>query len=88
MKINGKKLLKVTGAFCAATGVVALSGLVASGAAVGAVVEGFKSAKDTMVRVLSENTNNTQETVKVTEIVAETKVEDVVEGKESEDLEN
>ena len=39
-----KKSLKVTGAFAAATGVVAISALVASGAAVGAVAEGFKEA--------------------------------------------
>lgn len=39
-----KKSLKVAGAFAAATGVVAISALVASGAAVGAVAEGFKEA--------------------------------------------
>ena len=39
-----KKSLKVAGAFAAATGVVALSALLASGAAVGAVAEGFKEA--------------------------------------------
>lgn len=39
-----KKSLKVAGAFAAATGVVVISALVASGAAVGAVAEGFKEA--------------------------------------------
>lgn len=52
--VSMKKLLKVAGAACAATGVVALSGLVASGAAVGAVVEGFKSAGDTIKKMLSD----------------------------------
>ena len=50
-----EKALKITGAFCAATGVVALSALVASGAAVGAVVEGFKTAGKTMKKVLEED---------------------------------
>lgn len=50
-----EKSLKITGAFCAATGVVALSALVASGAAVGAVVEGFKTAGKTMKKVLEED---------------------------------
>lgn len=50
-----KKSLKVAGAFAAATGVVALSAVVASGAAVGAMVEGFKSAGDTMKNVLAKN---------------------------------
>lgn len=44
VRIITKKALKITGAAAAATGVVALSALVASGAAVGAVVEGFKAA--------------------------------------------
>lgn len=52
--VSMKKVLKVTGAACAATGVIALSGLVASGAAVGAVVEGFKSAAEMVKKTLSE----------------------------------
>ena len=52
--MNRKKIAKCAGAACAATGVVALSSLVASGAAVGAVVEGFKSAGSIMKRILEE----------------------------------
>ena len=52
VQITGKKAMKVLGAACLATGVVALSAVVASGAAVGAVVEGFKSAKSTMQKIL------------------------------------
>ena len=42
------KKAKWAGASCCAVGIVALSGLIASGAAVGAVVEGFKVAKETI----------------------------------------
>lgn len=57
VQITGKKAVKVLGAACLATGVVALSAVVASGAAVGAVVEGFKSAKDTMQKILKKDEN-------------------------------
>lgn len=70
--VSMKKVLKVAGAACAATGVVALSGLVASGAAVGAVVEGFKSAADTMKRMLSDEPKAEPDTVKADESVTET----------------
>lgn len=53
--ITGKKVVKVLGAVCLATGVVALSAVVASGAAVGAVAEGFKSAKNTMQKILKKD---------------------------------
>lgn len=46
IQISGKGIAKVVGAACMATGVVALGALVVSGAAVGAVVESFKSAKN------------------------------------------
>lgn len=79
MEINMKKTGKYVGAACAATGVVVLSGLVASGAAVGAVVEGFKSAGATMRKMLKEEPqadteiNVEAEVVEVdTEMVAET----------------
>lgn len=52
---TGKKVVKVLGATCLATGVVALSAIVASGAAVGAVVEGFRSAKNTMQKILKKD---------------------------------
>ena len=55
--ITGKKVVKVLGAVCLATGVVALSAVVASGAAVGAVVEGFRSAKNTMQKILKDDEN-------------------------------
>ena len=61
MKINMKKIGKYVGAACAATGVVALSGLIASGAAVGAVVEGFKSAAATMKKMLKDEQQNDTE---------------------------
>lgn len=56
MKMNVKSAAKVAGATCAATGIVALSALVASGAAVGAIVEGFISAKNTMKKLLADET--------------------------------
>lgn len=46
VEITGKKAVKVLGIACLATGVVALSAVIASGAAVGAVAEGFRSAKN------------------------------------------
>lgn len=46
VEITGKKAVKVLGVTCLATGVVALSAVIASGAAVGAVAEGFRSAKN------------------------------------------
>ena len=52
VQITGKKVVKVLGAACLATGMVALSAVAASGAAVGAVAEGFKSAKNTMKKTL------------------------------------
>ena len=55
VQVRGKKVVKVLGAVCLATGVVALGAVVASGAAVGAVVEGFKSAKDTMQKILKND---------------------------------
>ena len=55
IQITGKKAAKVLGAACLATGVVALSAVVASGAVVGAVVEGFKTAKDTMQKILKKD---------------------------------
>lgn len=52
---KGKKVLKVLGAACLATGVAALSAIVASGAAAGTVVEGFRSAKNTMQKILKKD---------------------------------
>ena len=56
MKVNVKSAAKVAGATWAATGIVALSALVASGAAVGAIIEGFISAKNTMKKLLADET--------------------------------
>ena len=61
--MKGKKIAKCAGAACAATGVVALSSLVASGAAVGAVVEGFKSAGSIMKRMLEDEPKAEQDTL-------------------------
>lgn len=58
-RITGKKAAKVLGAACLAAGVVALSAVVASGAAVGAVAEGFKTAKDTMQRIWKKEEEGT-----------------------------
>lgn len=55
VRVTGKKAVKVLGAVCLATGIVALSAVVASGAAVGAVAEGFKSAKNTMQKILKKD---------------------------------
>lgn len=68
--MNTKKVTRCIGAACAATGIVAMSGLVASGAAVGAVVEGFKSAASTMKRMLEETQPET-ETIVLAEPVTE-----------------
>lgn len=70
--VSINRLLKVASAACAAAGVVALSGLVASGAAVGAVVEGFKSAGDTIKKMLSDEPKTENDTVKTEESVLET----------------
>lgn len=71
--ITGKKAVKILGAACLATGVVALSAVVASGAAVGAVAEGFKTAKNTMQRILSKEEPARAEPVKAAESLAESK---------------
>ena len=62
-KVNVKKIAKWAGASCCAVGIVALSGLIASGAAVGAVVEGFKAAKETIGAVLKKEELATDEIV-------------------------
>lgn len=71
--ITGKKAVKILGAACLATGVVALSAVVASGAAVGAVAEGFKTAKNTMQRILSKEEPARAEPVKAGESLTESK---------------
>ena len=81
MKISVKKTAKVAGAVCAATGIVALSALVASGAAVGAVVEGFKSAKDTMKKMLADEKG--KEILDEQQQSEESSVEDITEENES-----
>lgn len=54
MEINMKKIGKLAGAVCVATGVVAVSALVASGAAVSAVAEGLKAAGSTVKKIMNE----------------------------------
>lgn len=71
--ITGKKAVKILGAACLATGVVALSAVVASGAAVGAVAEGFRTAKNTMQRILNKEEPARAEPVKAGESLAESK---------------
>ena len=82
MKINMKKIGKYVGAACAATGVVALSGLIASGAAVGAVVEGFKSAAATIKKMLKDE----QQADTEIEVEKETVVETSLGEKENEEI--
>lgn len=53
-RIVCKKTGKVLGAVAAATGIVAIGAVVASGAAVGAMVEGFKAAGKTVKKALDE----------------------------------
>lgn len=55
IQITGKKAAKVLGAACLATGVVALSAVIASGAAVAAVAEGFRAAKDTVQKIMKKD---------------------------------
>ena len=59
MEINVGKIaktsLKVAGAACAAVGVVAASAIVASGAAVGSVAEGFIQAKKAVTDILGKD---------------------------------
>lgn len=65
-----QKSVKVAGAFAMVTGIVALSAVVASGAAVGAVVEGFKAAGTAVKDVLAKNEKESKEatTAEVTNI--------------------
>ena len=49
-----KKIGKLAGAFCMATGVVAISSVVASGAALRAVKGGFLVAADTVKKILED----------------------------------
>ncbi|MBE5877414.1 MAG: hypothetical protein E7290_11070 [Lachnospiraceae bacterium] len=53
-RIVCKKTGKVLGAVAAATGIVAIGAVVASGAAVGAMVEGFKAAGKAVKKALDE----------------------------------
>ena len=79
MKKNVKKTLKIAGAFAAATGVVAISALVASGATVGAVVEGFKSAGKVVKKKLEEaEPSEQEESAPAEEADLENEVQEVV----------
>lgn len=59
-----KTSLKVAGAACVATGVVVVGAIVASGAAVGSIAEGFKQAKRAVADIFKKDE-------KYTPIVAE-----------------
>ena len=54
MEVNRKKIGKLAGAACMATGIVAVTALVASGAALSGVAEGFKWAGSTIKKVWNE----------------------------------
>lgn len=76
VQVTGKKVVKALGAACLATGVVALSAVVASGAAVGAVAEGFRSAKNTMQKILKKDETAAadevlEESINTTEVAVE-----------------
>lgn len=85
ININMKKVGKYVGAACAANGVVALSGLVASGAAVGAVVEGFRSAAATMKKMVQDGTPDDVEIKVENETDVEQDAETSVNEEESEE---
>lgn len=70
-----EKSLKVAGALAVATGVVAVGAVVASGAAVGAMVEGFKAAGDAVKKVLEEDKMNEDRVDESTDVVTEESVE-------------
>ena len=76
-QVIAKKSAKVAGAFAMATGIVALSAVVASGAAVGAMVEGFKSAKDAVKKSLAKSENEKPEAERVEATNAEAATEEV-----------
>ena len=92
-----KTSLKVAGAACVATGVVVVSAVVASGAAVGSIAEGFKQAKKavfdiwgkddkctTVAEVAAKDVENAE--VVISEVVEDT-VEEVKEVSEKENAE-
>lgn len=82
MNVYVKRAARISSAACAATGVVALSALAASGAAVGAIWEGFKSAKDVMQKILAdqEHSDATTEDKATTECDTATKDDTAAEG--------
>lgn len=59
MEVNarkvGKTALKVTGAACVATGIVLAGAVIASGAAIGSIAEGFIAAKKAAVNILKKD---------------------------------
>lgn len=67
MEINTKKICKITGTACVATGIVCVSAFVASGTAVVAIAEGFKTAGNTIKKILKEQILETKE---YTEIIS------------------
>ncbi len=80
-----KKTLKYVGAFTIGAGVIATSSLVATGAAVGAVVEGFKAAQKAAKKVLNEKEET--EIVDVEEMLEEEYSDEVVNEEKEEDVE-
>lgn len=61
MNMYMKKAARITGAFCAATGMLALSSVVICGAAVGATVGMAKYAKDTVKKILNDQSQKTDD---------------------------
>lgn len=67
----GKTTLKVAGAACVATGLVAAGAVIASAAAVGSIAEGFVMAKKA-VKDIFEKTEDADIVSEVKEVIVET----------------
>lgn len=74
--ITGRKVAKALGVTCLAAGVVAVSAVVASGAAVGAVVGGFEYAKNTVREIWKKENATAGEAVAESNEEIETIIED------------
>ena len=68
MKTIAKKTMKYAGAFAVGTSVFALSAVVASGAALGAVAEGFKAAGNVTKKILNESKFTDEEVMACEEV--------------------
>lgn len=81
MKEIGTTALKITGVACATTGIVVAGAVLACGAAVGSMAEGFAVAKKAAVDIWQRGKKQTEESE---ETVAEDQPEEVIEETEKE----